>query len=44
MLIEAEVHAGIVVDGKGAAMGLVTADMIFASSRDGRSPEAGARA
>jgi osmoprotectant transport system ATP-binding protein len=43
MLIEAEVHAGIVVDGKGAAMGLVTADMIFGSSRDGRSPEAGAR-
>jgi osmoprotectant transport system ATP-binding protein len=44
MLIEAEVHAGIVVDGKGAAMGLLTADMIFASSRDGRSPEARAGA
>jgi osmoprotectant transport system ATP-binding protein len=40
MLIEAEVHAGIVVDGKGAALGLVTADMIFASSRDGHAGNA----
>ena len=36
MLIEAEVQAGIVVDGGGAAIGLVTAEMIFEWSRDGR--------
>jgi osmoprotectant transport system ATP-binding protein len=32
-LIEAEVQAGIVVDGKGATLGLVTAEMIFDWSR-----------
>jgi osmoprotectant transport system ATP-binding protein len=37
-LIEAEVQAGIVVDGKGAVLGLVTAEMIFDWSR--RSAEA----
>jgi osmoprotectant transport system ATP-binding protein len=42
MLIEAEVHAGIVVDAKGAALGLVTADMIFEAPRDGRPAHAGA--
>ena len=42
MLIEAEVHAGIVVDGRGAAVGLVTAEMIFEAPRDGRAAEAGA--
>jgi osmoprotectant transport system ATP-binding protein len=42
MLIEAEVQAGIVVDGKGAAMGLVTAEMIFEWSRESRATEAGA--
>jgi osmoprotectant transport system ATP-binding protein len=36
MLIEAEVQAGIVVDGRGAAVGLVTAEMIFDWSRDSR--------
>jgi len=37
-LIEAEVQAGIVVDGKGGVLGLVTAEMIFDWSR--RSAEA----
>jgi len=37
-LIEAEVQAGIVVDGRGAVLGLVTAEMIFDWSR--RSAEA----
>jgi osmoprotectant transport system ATP-binding protein len=32
-LIEAEVQAGVVVDGKGAVLGLVTAEMIFDWSR-----------
>jgi osmoprotectant transport system ATP-binding protein len=36
MLIEAEVQAGIVVDGRGAAVGLVTAEMIFEWSRESR--------
>jgi osmoprotectant transport system ATP-binding protein len=44
MLIEAEVHAGIGVDGKGAALGLVTAEMIFEAPRDARAAEAGAGA
>jgi osmoprotectant transport system ATP-binding protein len=42
MLIEAEVHAGIVVDAKGAALGLVTAEMIFEAPRDGRPAHTGA--
>jgi osmoprotectant transport system ATP-binding protein len=33
-LIEAEVQAGIVVDGRGAVLGLVTAEMIFDWSRE----------
>ena len=41
MLIEAEVQAGIVVDARGAAIGLVTAEMIFEWSRDSRPTEAG---
>jgi osmoprotectant transport system ATP-binding protein len=35
-LIEAEVQAGIVVDARGAALGLVTAEMIFEWSRESR--------
>ncbi|HEX5239751.1 MAG TPA: ABC transporter ATP-binding protein, partial [Candidatus Limnocylindrales bacterium] len=41
-LIEAGVQAGIVVDAKGAAMGLVTPETILGWSRDARAAEAGA--
>ncbi|MBI2780586.1 MAG: betaine/proline/choline family ABC transporter ATP-binding protein [Chloroflexi bacterium] len=39
MLVEAEVQAGIVVDGRGAAIGLVTAEMIFEWARESRPPD-----
>ena len=41
MLVEAEVQAGIVVDGLGAAVGLVTAEMIFEWARESRPPDTG---
>jgi osmoprotectant transport system ATP-binding protein len=41
-LIEAEVQAGIVVDERGATMGLVTAEMIFEWSRETRAASAAA--
>ena len=41
MLLDADVQAGIVVDGSGAVLGLVTAEMIAERMRTGATPSGG---